>query len=42
MGKVKINGNIIEAKTSDDFIDQDEKIVIREVFSTNVLVEREE
>ena len=40
MGKVKINGNIIEAKTSDDFIDQDEKIVIREVFSTNVLVER--
>ena len=40
MGKIKINGHVIEAKTSDDFIDQDEKVVVREVFTTNVLVER--
>ena len=40
MGKVKINGHIIEAKTSDDFIDQNEKIIVREVYKTNVLVER--
>lgn len=40
MGKVKINGKTMEAKTADDFIDQDEKIVVKEVYKTNVLVER--
>lgn len=40
MGKVKINGKIIEAKTADDFIDQNEKIVVKEIYKTNVLVER--
>ena len=40
MGKVKINGHVIEAKTYDNFIDQDEKIVVTEVFQTNILVER--
>lgn len=40
MGKVKINGNIIEAKTNDDFIDPGVEIVITQIYSTNVLVER--
>lgn len=40
MGKVKVNGYIMEAKTSDDFIDEGEDIVILEIFKTNVLVER--
>lgn len=40
MGKARINGITVEAKTSDDFIDQDEEIVVLEVFNTNVLVEK--
>lgn len=40
MGKIKINGHIVEAKTMDDFIDENIEIVVTEVFSTNVLVER--
>ncbi|NLI71158.1 MAG: hypothetical protein GX361_00310 [Bacteroidales bacterium] len=40
MGKVKINDITVEAKTADDFIDQDEEIVVLEVFKTNVLVEK--
>lgn len=40
MGKVKINGQIMEAKTMDDFIDEHTEIVVTQVFSTNVLVER--
>ncbi len=40
MGKVKINGHTMEAKTADDFIDQNEEIVVLEVFKTNVLVEK--
>lgn len=40
MGKVKIDGNIIEAKTNDEFIDQGTEIKIVKVFSTNILVER--
>ncbi len=40
MGKVKINGNIVEAKTNDDFIDPGVEVIVTQVFSTNVLVER--
>ncbi len=40
MGKVKVNGYIMEAKTNDDFVDEGCKIRIVEVLNTNVLVER--
>ncbi len=40
MGKVNINGHIVEAKTNDDFIDPNIEIVVLEVYNTNVLVER--
>lgn len=40
MGKVKINGQIVEAKAVDDFIDQNTEVVVKQVFTTNVLVER--
>jgi len=40
MGKVRINGAVIEAKTNDEFIDQGVEVVVLEVFNTNVLVER--
>lgn len=42
MGKIKINGQIVEAKAIDDFIDQNTEVVIRQVYSTNVLVERKQ
>lgn len=40
MGKVKINNAVVEAKTNDDFVDPNEKIIVLEVYNTNVLVER--
>lgn len=40
MGKVKINGHVVEAKTNGDFIDQGVKIIVIQVYSTNVLVGR--
>lgn len=40
MGKVKVNGHIVEAKTYDDFIDPGVKVRVLEVFNTNILVER--
>ncbi len=40
MGKVKVNGFIVEAKTNSDFIDDGDEIVVLEVLKTNVLVER--
>jgi len=40
MGKVIIDGNVIEAKTRGEFIDQNTEIVVIEVYSTNVLVEK--
>jgi membrane-bound ClpP family serine protease len=40
MGKVKINGHMVEAKTNDDFIDEGVKVVVKEVFNTNILVDR--
>jgi len=42
MGKVKINGHIVEAKTNDDFIDEGVEVKILEVMNTNILVERVE
>jgi len=40
MGKVKVNGFVIEAKTNDDFVDEGSPIRVVEVLNTNVLVER--
>lgn len=40
MGKVKVNGHIVEAKTNDDFIDPGVEIRVLEVYNTNILVER--
>jgi membrane-bound ClpP family serine protease len=40
MGKIRINGQIVEAKATDDFIDENTEVVVTQVFSTNVLVER--
>ncbi len=40
MGKVKVNGHIVEAKTNDDFIDPGVEVIILQVFNTNILVER--
>lgn len=40
MGKVKVNGFIVEAKTNSDFIDDGAEIVVLEVLSTNLLVEK--
>ncbi len=40
MGKVKVNGSVIEAKTNSDFIDPGEEVTVLEVLQTNVLVER--
>jgi len=40
MGKVRVNGQVVEAKAIDDFIDQDTPVKIIKVQSTNVLVER--
>ncbi|MDD5185402.1 MAG: NfeD family protein [Paludibacter sp.] len=40
MGKVKVNGFIVEAKTNDDFIDPGVEVVVLDIFKTNILVER--
>lgn len=40
MGKVSINNKTMEAKTADEFIDENVDIVVREVYRTNVLVEK--
>jgi len=40
MGKIRVNGHVVEARAIDDFIDQDVSVVIIKVQSTNVLVER--
>ncbi len=40
MGKVKVNGFVMEAKTNDDFVDEGCSIRIVEILNTNVLVER--
>lgn len=40
MGKVMIDGNVAEAKTRGEFLDHDTEIVVVEVHSTNLLVEK--
>jgi membrane-bound ClpP family serine protease len=40
MGKIRINGAIVEAKTSDSFIDENQAVVVLEVYNNNVLVEQ--
>ena len=40
MGKIRVNGLIMEAKTNDEFIDQNSEVVVLEVHNTNVLVEK--
>lgn len=38
MGKIVIDGNIIEAKTHGEFIDHDTEVIVVEIHSTNILV----
>ena len=40
MGKVKINGAIMEAKALDDFIDEETAVEVLKVLSTNVIVRK--
>ena len=40
MGKIKINGTVVEAKTDNEFIDPNTEVIIKEVYKTNVLVGR--
>ena len=40
MGKIKINGKVVEAKTDNEFIDPNTEVMIKEVYKTNVLVGR--
>lgn len=42
MGKVRINGETVEAKSTGDFIDEGKSIVVLKVYATNVLVEPDE
>jgi len=42
MGKIRIGNQTIEAKTNDDFIDEDQEVKIIKILNTNVLVERVE
>jgi membrane-bound ClpP family serine protease len=42
MGKVRISGNVMEAKSQNGFIDEGSEIVVKQVLSTNVLVDRKE
>lgn len=40
MGKVKINGFVVEAKTNDDFIDEGVEVKVLDIMNTNILVGR--
>jgi membrane-bound ClpP family serine protease len=42
MGKVKVGGHIMEARSLNGFIDEGTEVVVREVLLTNVLVESKE
>ena len=42
MGKIRIKNQTIEAKTNDDFIDEDQEVRVIKILNTNVLVERVE
>ncbi len=40
MGRVKVNGQMMEAKSLEEFIDQGVEVKITEIHNTNVVVER--
>ena len=40
MGKIKVNGAIMEAKALDDFIDEETAVEVLKVLSTNVIVKK--
>lgn len=40
MGKVLINDQTVEARTYDDFIDQETEIIVKQINKTNVIVEK--
>ena len=40
MGKIKVNGAIVEAKALDDFIDEETAVEVVKVLSTNVIVKK--
>lgn len=40
MGKIKVNGCLLEAKANDDFIDEGTAVVITVLNTTNVIVDR--
>jgi membrane-bound ClpP family serine protease len=40
MGKVMVNGEIVEAKSKLGYIDEKEEIVVLDIYSTNILVEK--
>jgi membrane protein implicated in regulation of membrane protease activity len=40
MGKIKINGTVVEAKTDNEFLDPNTEVIVKEVYKTNVLVEK--
>lgn len=40
MGKIKVDGQVMEAKSPGDFIDEGTEIIVSEVLQTNVIVER--
>lgn len=42
MGKVKVGGHVMEARSLNGFIDEGTEVVVREVLLTNVLVETKE
>lgn len=42
MGRVRINGHIVEAKSNDDFIDEGVAVKVIEIMNTNILIERVE
>lgn len=42
MGKIKINGHVVEAKSPDGFIEEGTPIRVTEILKTNVVVERAE
>jgi membrane-bound ClpP family serine protease len=40
MGKIKVNGHVMEAKSMDEFVDENTPVVVIKVLQTNVIVER--
>ena len=42
MGKIRIEGHVMEAKSMSGFIDEGTEVVVREVLQTNIIVESNE